>query len=590
MEVTELEQRGVIGSSGCGSACSERSRCGPPTVRSFRCRRTSRSVLAALLLRVNRTVRTEDLVDVLWDDDELPSSPRAALQIYVSRLRAALGDTSRTMIRTGDGGYTLHADPTQLDLETFRSLVRGAAEVDDPADKVALVTEGLALWRGEPLAGLDAGALTREMIPRLLEEHLQAQELSFDARLALGDAAAVIPELTELVERHPTRERFWAQLMRAQRASGRPALALSTYGEVSRRLREILGVGPGPEVQRVHAELLAATDTESMVVPRQLPTAAPAFACRTEHASRLNGLLPGAHLGLIIGPAGVGKTSLAIHWAGRSSDTFPDGILYADLLGYSPAIEPADPPAVVPRFLAGWGFRPIGCRSPPTSRSRCTQSARRARGPRRTGQRPDCRSGPTAGGVRAETAAPSSPAGTSWPDWSRPSRLEPIQVDVLDPAQSRQLLAARVGEPRLQEDAESTDALIDRCAGLPLALSLLGAQIALRPRRRPDSFVEMLQRGSRSTRSRPPTGSTYGRSSPGRIGSCGLSSRGCSACWLTIPARRSRGVPRPRWPACQCGRLRMLAVLVANHQVVELGPDRHALHDLLRSLCARAVW
>jgi DNA-binding SARP family transcriptional activator len=43
-------------------------------------------LLAALLLRLNRTVRTGDLVEVLWDDDELPSNPRAALQIYVSRL------------------------------------------------------------------------------------------------------------------------------------------------------------------------------------------------------------------------------------------------------------------------------------------------------------------------------------------------------------------------------------------------------------------------------------------------------------------------------------------------------------------------
>ncbi len=449
-------------------------------------------LLAALLLRLNRTVRIEDLVDVLWDDEELPSSPRAALQIYVSRLRAALGDTGRTMIRTGDGGYTLHADPSRLDLETFRSLVRRAGEAGDPADKVALITEGLTLWRGEPLAGLDAGALTREMIPRLVEEHLQALELSFDARLALGDAAGVIPELTELVERYPTRERFWAQLMRAQHASGRQALALSTYAEVSRRLREILGVGPGPELQGVHADLLEATDTESMVVPRQLPTAVPAFAGRTEHLQRLNGLLPGAHLGLVIGPPGVGKTSLAIHWARQVADTFPDGILYADLLGYSPAIEPADPLTVVPRFLAGLGIPadrlPMAAdeqialyRSLLADRAVLVvlDNARSAEQVRPL----------AASGAHCLTLVTSR---NELAGLVATEQAEPIQLDVLDPAQSRQLLAARVGERRLQEDAESTEELIARCAGLPLALSLLGAQIALRPRRQLESFVETL--------------------------------------------------------------------------------------------------
>ena len=74
------------------------------------------------------------------------------------------------------------------------------------------LTAALALWRGEPLAGLDTGTVARELTPRLDEERLQAQELHFDARLAVGESADLVPELTELAERHPTRERFWTQL------------------------------------------------------------------------------------------------------------------------------------------------------------------------------------------------------------------------------------------------------------------------------------------------------------------------------------------------------------------------------------------
>ncbi|MFI7062649.1 BTAD domain-containing putative transcriptional regulator [Kribbella sp. NPDC050124] len=540
-------------------------------------------LLAALLLRLNRTVRAEDLVEVLWDDDDLPDSPRSALQIYVSRLRAALGDTSRTMITTGDGGYALHADPAQLDLETFRSSVRRATVATDPAGRVALLTEGLALWRGEPLAGLDTSALTREMIPRLVEEHLQAQELAFDARLALGDAAAVIPQLTELVERHPTRERFWAQLMRAHHASGRQALALSTYAEVSRRLREILGVGPGPELQQVHAELLQATDAESMVVPRQLPSAVRGFAGRTEHLEQLNRLLPGAHLGLIIGAAGVGKTSLAIHWARQVADTFPDGILYADLLGFSPATEPADPLTVVPRFLAGLGI--------PADRLPIAEDAQIALYRSLLAERSVLvvlDNARNADQVRplAATGSNCLTLVTSRNELAglvATDQAEPIQLDVLDPAQSRQLLAARVGEPRLREDAQSTEALIAHCAGLPLALSLLGAQIALRPRRELDSFVEALSQAPLDALAttdgidvRTIFSSSYRQLRPELARMFRLLSQhpgaeitvGAGAALAGVPIREARG---------------MLAVLVANHQLVELGPDRYALHDLLRT-------
>ncbi|MEU4290298.1 hypothetical protein AB0E63_18920 [Kribbella sp. NPDC026596] len=127
---------------------------------------------------------------------------------------------------------------------------------------------------------------------------------------------------------------------------------MSTYGEVSRRLRDLLGVGPGPELQRLHAELLVTTD--SLVVPRQLPTAIPAFSGRTEHLRQLESLLPGANLGLIIGPAGVGKTSLAIHWSRAVAESFPDNILYADLLVVLPAASARARRAVTPAVAASW--------------------------------------------------------------------------------------------------------------------------------------------------------------------------------------------------------------------------------------------
>jgi tetratricopeptide (TPR) repeat protein len=289
------------------------------------------------------------------------------------------------------------------------------------------------------------------------------------------------------------------------------------------------------------------------------------------------------HLGLVIGPAGVGKTSLAIHWARQVADTFTDGILYADLLGYSPEIEPADPLTVVPRFLAGLGIP--ADRLPITADEQIalyrSLLAERAvlvvLDNARTAEqvRPLAASGPNCLTLVTSRNELAGLVATE--------QAEPIHLDVLDPVQSRQLLAARVGERRMQEDARSTEELIRRCAGLPLALSLLGAQIALRPRRRLDSFVEALRQApldalttSDGVDVRTIFSWSYRQLRPELARMFRLLAQhpgaeitvGAAAALAGVPMREARG---------------MLAVLVANHQLVELGQDRYAMHDLLRS-------
>jgi tetratricopeptide (TPR) repeat protein len=324
-----------------------------------------------------------------------------------------------------------------------------------------------------------------------------------------------------------------------------------------------------------------------MVVPRQLPTAVRTFAGRTDDIRRLDALLPSeqprAHLGLIIGPAGVGKTSLAIHWARRVASRFPDGVLYADLLGFSPATEPADPHSVLPRFLAALGVPsdrlPMAkdeqvalYRSVLAERSvlvvldnaRTVDQVRPLAAPGRTCLTLVTSRNELAGLIAVEQA-------------------EPILLDVLDPPQSRQLLAARVGDGRLQEDAESTDQLIAHCAGLPLALSLLAAQIALRPRWQLDSFVQTLSEApldalsttdgvdvrtifSWSYRQLEPELARLFRSLAQHPGA--EITLGAASALAGVSRQDVRG---------------MLAVLVANHQLVEIGPDRYVMHDLLQT-------
>ncbi|MBX6724363.1 MAG: winged helix-turn-helix domain-containing protein, partial [Dactylosporangium sp.] len=170
------------------------------------------ALLVTLLLRANRVVTVDELVDRVWGEHP-PGNPRAALQTTVQRLRRALGD--ETLIRTRPRGYLIELEPRRLDLLLFRDLVEQAHRVGDLIRRRDLLGQALALWRGPPLAGMTAEPLLRDEVPRLVEERLAAQELWTDVRLDLGEHARLIPELVALTREHPLRERAWGQLMLA---------------------------------------------------------------------------------------------------------------------------------------------------------------------------------------------------------------------------------------------------------------------------------------------------------------------------------------------------------------------------------------
>lgn len=100
---------------------------------------------------------------------------------------------------------------------------------------------------------------------------------------------------------------------------------------------------------------------DELPVPRQLPLAIRDFTSRTEHLDALDALLTNdnANQAVVItaidGTAGVGKTTLAVHWAHRVQHQFPDGTLYVNLRGYGPG-QPATPAEVLDSFL-----RTLGC-------------------------------------------------------------------------------------------------------------------------------------------------------------------------------------------------------------------------------------
>jgi len=214
------------------------------------------ALLARLLLERNRPVTTERLIDDLWGDRP-PATARQSLHAHVTRLRRLLGAADGSILSNDGRGYCLRVDDEHLDAGRFRELVATARE-ERRDGRIAPAREhyraALALWRGPVLDGVAHEDVLGERA-ELEELRFVALEERVDLDLQRGAAAEVVPELQQLVQREPLRERLWAQLMVALYASGRQADALAAYQD-ARRALAALGLEPGPKLRELEQGIL----------------------------------------------------------------------------------------------------------------------------------------------------------------------------------------------------------------------------------------------------------------------------------------------------------------------------------------------
>ena len=174
-----------------------------------------RAVLAVLALQAGRPVSAERLAVALWGED----APRGAVktvQVHVSRLRKALGDSSGALLATTPAGYRLTLEPEGLDAGRFERAVAAGRDLlaAGDADRAAsLLRAALAEWRGAPLEEFGWAPFAPMEMRRLEELRLEAVELRVEADLAAGRRAELVPELQQLTTAHPSRERLHGQLM-----------------------------------------------------------------------------------------------------------------------------------------------------------------------------------------------------------------------------------------------------------------------------------------------------------------------------------------------------------------------------------------
>ncbi|MEV4213677.1 BTAD domain-containing putative transcriptional regulator [Micromonospora sp. NPDC049662] len=466
-----------------------------------------RAVLALLLLNADRLVPLGQVVSALWADDP-PASARTQVQVCVSRIRAALREAGAgDLLATQGGGYRLTVGGTELDLTEFSVAVE-RARVEETAGRRAeaarLLRDGLALWQGPALAGA-AGAFVDAAAAGLDEQRLLAYERLAAVELGLGRYAATAHTLRPLVVEHPLREPLVAGYLLALAGCGQQAAALRLYAETRRRLVDELGVDPGPELREAHLRVLRGQTTAEPApagpagpTPAQLPGDPAWFTGRATALRQLDALLPAdaaraardggqddlgraVVISAIAGTAGVGKTTLAVRWAHQVAHRYPDGQLYVNLRGFDldgRAVSAGEalrgflealhvPPQRVPTDLAGQAalFRTL------LAHRRVLVLLDNARDDE-----------------QVRPLLPGSP-GSLVVVTSR-NRLtglvvnagaHPVMLDLLAPAEARELLFARLGRGRARREETALDEIVRCCAGLPLALAVVAARAVGQP-------------------------------------------------------------------------------------------------------------
>nr|WP_249400028.1 AfsR/SARP family transcriptional regulator [Streptomyces argyrophyllae] len=557
----------------------------------------ARTLLGVLMVWPGRPVRIGTIVDVLWPGRP-PVSARNAVRRHVGTLRRLLepglpprSPGRRLLGRTG--GYLLEAAADEADLLRFRAFARRgmrAAATARPEQAVRHFTSALRLWRGPVAADLPGPVRGHPHFAAVDREVLRTARMAADAALLCGRADQVLPSLRRAAALNPLDEPLLARLILSLAACGLQADALAAYEDARRDLAAQLGVAPGAELAAAHARVLRQqirpaphrlpagppSPARPFVPPAQLPPDLAVFTGRKRELALLDALLGGKPVGappgprvdgtatrarpdtlpgadavpgapapstgahpvsavLITGPAGVGKTALAVHWAHRVAARFPDGRLHLELGGSAPGQAASEPAEALRLLLAALGvparsmhagvtalaaqyrgvlagrrllvllddaaclgqIRPLlpevpGCLTVVTCRGGPTGPSAVAEADGATGRNGSEEvtgaTGPPAPAVAVVPAvtavsAPAGPAGSLGPTAPLERGAEglpTLRLGLPGEEDARELLARRIGAARLAAEPEAVTAILRRCGRLPSALALVAARAATR--------------------------------------------------------------------------------------------------------------
>ncbi|WP_371782094.1 tetratricopeptide repeat protein [Streptosporangium subroseum] len=263
------------------------------------------------------------------------------------------------------------------------------------------------------------------------------------------------------------------------------------------QVNELSGTVLGPVLQArdVHGGVHLHQTSTPMPRPTQLP-AGSIMVNRGEALALLDAIRSGhgemgvPKVAVVSGPAGIGKTAVALHWSHRERGEFPDGQLFADLRGHA-ADAPASPTEVLGRFIRAFGIAPERIPGGLAERSALYQSLVSER--RLVIVLDDA--------LSTAQVSPLLPASANsvaivTSRWRLAGLLlhgaRGVQLGRLSTGAALELLERTVGDDRVRGEPDAAGELVRLCARLPLALCVAAARLATRPHWPLSEMVEAL--------------------------------------------------------------------------------------------------
>ncbi|MFE7750228.1 BTAD domain-containing putative transcriptional regulator [Streptomyces sp. NPDC057428] len=571
------------------------------------------SLLSLLLLRAPGPLTLSEAVDILWDDDPPPSAVNVVHR-HIGALRRTLEPELRSrtqakhLVRAADG-YRLQVDTSTSDLLRFRALraqAQLAVKGGDPAQGAQDFVDALRLWRG-PVAAAGTHVSQHPVFTSVGHEFVATAKEAAD--VVLSAAPALIEEVLTVLRRaldcHPFDEAIHSRIIAALAATGRQAEALQQFESIRRTLAEELEVEPGSGLRAAQQHLLRrrvgprkdAPEPQPRTVlrPAQLPAGCVPFAGRQEVLRQCLELLPlederrpATMTAAICGMAGVGKSTLAVHWAHMVSDRFPDGQIHIDLQGYHASRPPLDPSRAMAEVLDALGI----VHGPAQTPTALGAAYRTALAGRRLlivlDDARDCEQArpllPATPGCLAIVTSRRRLEGLAVTDNARVITLDPMTCE-----EGLELLDRRLGADRIRNERPAAEDIVKLCGGLPLTLAVASTRSLLQPRFPLASLVTQLREDRNSLAAlssrdaRTDTQSVFSRS-------YGALSSGAALLFRLLSLHPSRDISEPAAASLTGTDLRTvredIAELADHHMLVELVPGRYTCHELLRSYAA----
>jgi len=447
-------------------------------------------------------------------------------------------------------------------------------------------------------------------------EYIASAKEAADVALAAGGHDRLLPAITRAADRARLDEALQARRMLMLAAAGHQAAALDLYQAIRTRLSTELGIDPGPELTTARDWVLRAQTSAppAGLAPRpagsgvpaareaaghrpaQLPADLPTFTGRRAELAAAMALhaeesvSPGTVvISAIGGMAGIGKTTLAVHWAHQVAHRFPDGQLYLNLRGFDPGGHVMNPGEALHALLGALG---VAEQDIPAAIDRRSAMFRSLTADRRLLILLD-------NARDANQVRPLLPGGggclvivtcrSELPGLVATEGAHPMTLDLFSPAEARDFLRRRLGAPKVASDRKAVNDIVTLCAGLPLALAIVAARALLHPEFALSAVAHELREAhggldgfagpEAAVNARAAFSPSYDMLSPDAARLFRLLSVHPGPD-VTTPVAASIAGVTPKQV-----RLR-LSELTAAHLIKEHAPGRYACHDLLRAYAA----